>query len=445
MPADAYWGVHTQRAVTNFPISGQKAHPKLIWALGAIKLAAARANQRLRLLDKKRGRVIERAATEVMQGKWNNQFVVDVFQAGAGTPTNMNANEVIANRALQLLGKKRGNYSVLHPNDHVNMSQSTNDVFPSAMRIASLSLLDALVPELKVFESSLRRKSQQFAKIRKSGRTHLQDAVPIMLGQEFGAYATAIGKHVHRIKALGELRRLNLGGTAIGTGINTHPRYCSIVVKELSKITKLRLQSAKDLIEATQSTTDIAELSEVLKLLAIDLTRICNDIRLLASGPNAGINELFLPAVEPGSSIMPGKVNPSMAEMLNMVCYQVIGNDATIAAASAAGQLELNVMMPVIASNVLESITILTNGIREFTKRCVVGIKANKTACEYYFRHSSALATLLTPKIGYDDAAELVKEALKRKKAVLDIIREKKLMSEKELKQLLKNATKPNL
>lgn len=448
VPASAYYGIHTQRALENFPISGWKPHKELIWALGAIKLAAAMTNQKLKMLDAKRANAIRRAAKEVMQGKLDKHFVVDPFEAGAGTPLNMNANEVIANRAIELLKGKKGNYKIVHPNDHVNKCQSTNDVMPTATRLACLKILPELIKQLNNLHAELVVKSRKFINIAKAGRTHLQDAVPITLGQEFSAYAAAIAKRALRIESSKKfLAKTSLGGTAVGTGVNTHPKYRSEVTKQLKKITGYKLEAANNLFEATGFATDFATLSAHLRDLAIDLTKIANDLRLLNSGPRTGINELSLPAVEPGSSIMPGKINPSMAEMLNMVCDQVIGNDTTISTAAQQGQLELNVMMPVIAHDLLESIKILTNAIREFTNRLVKGIKPNKKACEQYYEHSLGLATLLSPKIGYDSAAQLAREALRKGKTIRQLVLDKKLLSKKELDKLLdpKNTTKPGL
>lgn len=448
VPADAYYGIHTQRAVENFPISGLRVHKELIWALGAIKLAAARTNTALKLLDHRKAQVIARAATEVMQGKLNAQFVVDPFQAGAGTPLNMNANEVIANRAIELLKGRKGNYKLVHPNDHVNMSQSTNDVMPTAMRLACLKLLPKLLEASTGLQKALQQKARQFSGIAKSGRTHLQDAVPILLGQEFSAYAVMLAKATHRIAQLRSvLSQVNIGGTAVGTGINTHPRYRAMVVKRLNAITKLKLSSTPNMFESTSSLADFLLLSGTLRSLAVDLSKLSNDLRLLSSGPRTGFVELTLPAVEPGSSIMPGKVNPSMAEMLNMVCDQVLGNDTTISLCAQQGQLELNVMMPVVAHDLLASIKLLTNGIREFTYRCIRGIRANKKACEYYYTHSLGLATLLSPKIGYDRAAKLAQEALKKHKTIRQMVLDKKLLGERELDALLdpKNTTQPKL
>ena len=448
VPAGAYFGIHTQRAVENFQISGATVERELIKSIAIIKLAACRANSSLGLLVKKKARVIERAAREVIAGKWNEQFVVDVFQAGAGTPTHMNVNEVIANRAIELLGGKKGDYRVVHPNDDVNMGQSTNDVFPSAMRITLLFLLNDLRTALKKLEGSLQKKSKEFDMVVKSGRTHLQDAVPIRLGQEIGAWATTIKKQQQLLfEAEKRLRRLNLGGTAVGTGINTHPRYGRLVIKEVRKITKLQLENAPDLIEATQSMGDFVFLSGILREIGVELTRIANDVRLLSSGPRTGLNELILPAVEPGSSIMPGKVNPSMAEMLNMVCFQVMGQDQVIELAGQAGQLELNVMMPLISHNLIQSLKILSNAIAAFEERCVRGIKVNKEACRYYFEYGLGLATLLNPVIGYEKAAEVAQEALREKKTVQQVIVEKGIMSKAKLKKILdpKNVTQPNI
>jgi len=448
VPANAYFGVHTQRAYENFPISGTTEEQEMIRAIAMIKIATCRANASLHLLGKKKANVIERAAKEVGIGKFNDQFVVDVYQAGAGTATHMNVNEVIANRAIELLGGKKGDYTLVHPNDDVNMGQSTNDVFPSAIRIAVLPLIDAVVSSSQKLEKSLLRKAKAFNSILKSGRTHLQDAVPIRLGQEFKAWALTVKKQWQSLlDTKKRIRKLSIGGTAIGTGINTHPKYRSLAIKELRKVTKLKVESATDLIEATQSMEDFLHVSSALREYAVELTRICNDIKLLSSGPRTGMHELVLPAVEPGSSIMPGKINPSMAEMLTMVCFQVMGNDRVIELAAQAGQLELNVMMPLISHNLIQSLKILGNAVREFDERCVRGISANKKSCDYYFEYGLALPTLLNPIIGYEKAAEIAKIALRQDKTVSQVILEKKILTKKQLKKIFdpKRVTKPNI
>lgn len=436
--ADVYYGIQTSRAIENFPISGWKPYPALVTSTVQIKKAAARVNSELRALDSSIAKAIEMAADEVLAGKLRDQFVVDPFQAGAGTSHNMNANEVLANRAIELLGGEKGDYSIVHPNDHVNMAQSTNDVVPTAMRLAALELVDRLTPTLDMLAESFRDRAAQFDGIVKSGRTHLQDATPVRLGQEFGAYATAIHKNANRVaRAADELREVGLGGTAVGTGLNTPPGYRKRIVEELSRITNQKLRMTADYFEAMHSMSPFAGLSAALKTLATDLIRICNDLRLLASGPNTGLAEIELPAVQPGSSIMPGKVNPVIAEMTTMVCFQVIGNDAAIVAAAQAGQLELNVMMPVIAFDLLMSLTILNNATRVLCDRCIVGITANEERCRQYAEHSAALVTALSPKIGYARAAELAKMAISAGKTIREVMIETGEFSSAEVERLL--------
>ncbi len=438
VPDDAYWGAQAQRAVANFPVSGLKAHPKLIWATAAVKRAAAEANRELGKLDPKLADYIVKAAGEVMTGGLNGHFVVDVYQAGAGTSHNMNTNEVIANRALELMGKPRGEYSACHPNDHVNMSQSTNDVFPTAMRVAAIALFEELVQEVQGLANSLRAKSDEFDTTLKSARTHLQDAVPIRLGQEFSGYTLAMEKGATRlISAMTELGELGIGGSAAGTGINTGRRYAPLVVERLREATGLDLRLSPNLFHAMQSQNAILYASGSLRYVAADLVRIANDLRLLSSGPLTGLAEITLPPVQPGSSIMPGKVNPVMAEMLDMVCFQVMGNDQAVSLAVQAGQLELNVMMPVMAHNLLSSAEILKNAIRVFRERCVDGITSNEERCRMYVDKSLGLATALNQHIGYMKATEVAKEALKSGKSVVEVAREKGYLSEDELKTVL--------
>jgi len=439
VPDEAYYGVQTQRAVENFPVSGIHAHPAMIRATVLIKKSAAQVNMRLRQLEKKMGDAIVMASDEILNyqiGK--DQFVVDVFQAGAGTSHNMNTNEVIANRAIEILGGKKGDHSVIHPNDHVNMSQSTNDIIPTAIRLAALDLLSQFLPVLKNLKEAFYTKGKEFDKIIKSGRTHLQDAVPVRLGQEFKAYGKMIEHHERRtIRVMDELMVLGIGGTAVGTGINAHPEYPQKIVEILSKETGFHLKEAEDRFEAMQSMSPFVATSGVLKNLATDLTKIANDLRLMDSGPRTGLSEIRLPPVQPGSSIMPGKVNPSMVEMLNMVCYYVMGQDLTITLASQAGQLELNVMMPLIAFSLLYTIEILMNGVKAFTKKCIVGIKANEERCREYAERSVALVTALNPHIGYQKAAEAAKEAIATGKPIREVIEEKGFLSRRELEHVL--------
>lgn len=439
VPDEAYYGAQTQRAVENFPISGGRLHRQMVRTIGLVKLAAAEVNMALGDLPAKIGSRIAEAAEEVANGKWDSQFVVDAFQAGAGTSFNMNANEVIANRALELLGKPRGDYGTIHPNDEVNMSQSTNDVFPTAIRLAALVLIrDRLLPGLTSLEEELRKKAAEFDGIVKAGRTHLQDAVPIRLGQEFGGYAQAVADGIDAIKSAARgLRRLGIGGTAVGTGINTHPKYRERVIRRLRELTGLPLQPAGNLFEVTQSAADLARVSAALRGLALELIRISNDLRLLGSGPRTGLAEINLPAVQPGSSIMPGKVNPSMAEMLAMVCFEVVGNDLTIAMATQAGQLDLNVMTPVIAHDLLQSIEILGNASLMVATSCVRGITANEARCGEYAEKSVALVTALSPRIGYAKAAEIVKEAVNTDKSLLEVARNRLELTEEDLRKVL--------
>jgi len=438
LPADVYYGIQTARAIENFPISGWKPYPSLVTATVQIKKAAARVNSSLGVLKPHIATAIETAADEVLGGNLRDQFVVDPFQAGAGTSHNMNANEVLANRATELLGGEKGDYSVVHPNDHVNMGQSTNDVFPTAMRLAALELTGDLTRTLEQLSSAFRKKATEFDHIVKSGRTHLQDAVPIRLGQEFGAYATAVEKNRSRTAAAAdELREVGLGGTAVGTGLNAVPGYRARVVEELSLITGQPLRATGDYFEAMQSMSAFVGLSGALRTLATDMIRIANDLRLLSSGPNTGLAEINLPAVQPGSSIMPGKVNPVIAEMTDMVCFQVMGNDLVIATAAQAGQLELNTMMPVIAFNLLMSLTILNNALMVLRERCIEGITANEERCRWYVEHSVSLVTALNPKIGYARAAEIAKRAMAKGKTIRETIQEEGLLTNEELTEVM--------
>ncbi|MBP2672787.1 MAG: aspA [candidate division NC10 bacterium] len=438
VPAEAYYGVQTVRALENFPISGFRAHPALVVATAQVKLAAAQANVALGRLSPTVGNAIAAAAREVMGGRWQEQFVVDVYQAGAGTSHNMNTNEVLANRALELLGEARGRYSVVHPNDHVNMAQSTNDVFPTAMRLAALARLHSLLQALDGLENALSERARLFDGVVKAGRTHLQDASPIRLGQEFGGYATAVAAHQAAIAETRQaLRSVGLGGTAVGTGMNSHPDYRRLVIAGLGEVTGEPLVAAPDPFDAMQSMRPFAAVSGALRALCLDLIRICNDLRLLASGPRTGLAEISLPAVQPGSSIMPGKVNPVMAEMLTMVCFQVVGHDVTIAMAAQAGQLELNVMMPVIAHALLQSLDILAHGIAAFTSRCVAGIQADTERCRRYAEETMALVTALTPRIGYERAAALAGEAWSSGRSVREVAAAQGLLTPAELSELL--------
>ena len=420
VPSNALYGAQTQRAIENFPISGLKPRQAFIWSMGMIKRAAAEVNKDLGLLDSEKANAIIQAAQEVTDGKWNKQFVVDPFQAGAGTSHHMNVNEVIANRATQLLGGALGEYRV-HPNDHVNMAQSTNDVIPTAIRLGCLWRLDELLNALKNLSGALNTKASEFDDIVKSGRTHLQDAVPIRLGQEFGAYAKAIERDAERIQyAAKGLSRLGIGGTAVGSGLNAHPDYHRQMVSKLSALTTLKLTESDNLFESMQSMADAAAFSSSMRTLALTLIRIANDFRLLSSGPATGLDEIRLPAVQPGSSIMPGKVNPVMAEMLDMAMFQAIGCDMTIALATQAGQLELNVMMPVIAYDLFEMMQLMIGSVQAFTERAVRGITANRAKAEGWLAQNPIVVTALNPLIGYSQGAELVKEAAARDMTIHD-------------------------
>ncbi len=439
VPNKAYYGVQTLRASENFPISGIRPKKAFIRATALVKLASAEANISLGLLDGKRGLAIRKAALEVLSGGFDDEFIVDVYQAGAGTSHNMNANEVIANRANELLGGRRGDYSIVHPNDHVNMSQSTNDTMPTALRLAALTSSEGLINALEALESALKRKSKEFDRVIKSGRTHLQDAVPVRLGQEFGSYASAVKGSIERIlEAGGGLKKIGLGATAAGTGINTHPKYRDTVLKALSKASGIKgLRKAPDTFEALNSMADFAHFSGALRCAAVELLRIANDLRLLASGPATGLAEIRLPAVQPGSSIMPGKVNPVMAEMLNMVCFQVMGNDLAVMMAAQAGQLELNVMLPVINYNILQSIEILSTAVAAFTERCIEGIEADEKRCRDLFERSVGLATVLNRIIGYENAATVAKESARTSRTVKEVVIGRGILTEAQWKRLL--------
>ncbi|MFQ5480344.1 MAG: aspartate ammonia-lyase [Thermodesulfobacteriota bacterium] len=449
VPEKAYYGAQTARAIKNFPISGIPPEPQFIKATAMVKKAAAGANSSLGLHSRKKANAIKKAADEIIRGRLHDQFVIDVYQAGAGTSHNMNANEVIANRAIEILGGQRGEYNILHPNDDVNMGQSTNDTFPTFMRIAALLSLPALTGALSELIKNLQAKAADFNEIIKSGRTHLQDAVPVTLGSEFAAYASIVSSSLTRIEAAGEdLKRIGLGGTAVGTGLNTAPAYRTKALRELSKVSGIKgLKKTKggESFTYLSSMGDFLNFSGTLRGLAVGLVKIANDLRLLSSGPRTGIGEIKLPAVQPGSSIMPGKVNPVMAEMLNMVCFQVIGNDTAITTAAQAGQFELNVMGPVINYNILQSMKILTSAATSFTKRCLQGIKAVPARCLTNFEGSVALATLLNPLIGYEKAALVAKESEKTGRSVREIVIERGLMDEKTWKKMLspKKVTRP--
>ena len=438
VPMSALYGVQTERARQNFPISGLLPQPAFVDAVVWIKKAAALTHKETKRLEAKLADAIIRAADEVLGGQHRDQFVVDPYQAGAGTSHNMNCNEVLANRANELLGGKRGEYKPVHPNDHVNMAQSTNDVIPTAIRLGALSLVPALLAALDRLAAAFLAKGKAFDSILKSGRTHLQDATPIRLGQEFTAYGHTVQRNRERIAhATDDLRDLGIGGTAVGTGLNAEPSYPTLMVKHLRAISGLELREGSDRVQLMQSLGDAAAVSGALRTYAVDLGKIANDLRLLASGPRTGFAEIQLPAVQPGSSIMPGKVNPSIAEMVNMVCFQAIGNDVTIAAAAEAGQLELNVMMPLVAHNLFGAITLLTNASRVLAERCVEGIEADREMCAHWLERSPALVTALAPKIGYAEAAKLAKEAVAQNITVRELVIKKGLLKGKELEEVL--------
>jgi len=449
VPADALFGAQTQRAVENFPISNLRFPREFIQALGLVKLAAARANMDLGLLDHDIGNAIVSAAKETADGKLDRHFVLDIFQTGSGTSTNMNANEVIANRAIQMLGGHVGDKKPVHPNDHVNMGQSSNDVIPAAMHVAVFDSIEhRLIPALRKLQKALNLKAGEFDSVVKIGRTHLQDATPVRLGQEFGGYARQVRLGISRLEKLREtLGELPLGGTAVGTGINTHPKFAARAIHHLSKLTGLNLREAGNHFEAQSAKDSIVEASGTLKTIAVSLTKIASDIRLLASGPRCGIGEITLPETQPGSSIMPGKVNPVIAESVLMAAAQVIGNDLTITIGGQAGILELNLMMPVMAHNILESIRLLAASATNLTERCILGIQANKERCNELVEKSLAMCTALAPEIGYDAAASIAEEAYKTGQTVRQIATAKKILPAKRLREILDplRMTKPGI
>jgi len=439
VPGNALYGAQTQRAAENFPISNLRFPREFIRALGLIKVSAARANMDLGLLEKKIGDAIVKASQEVIDGKLDEHFVLDIFQTGSGTSTNMNANEVISNRAIQILGGVLGSKKPVHPNDHVNMGQSSNDVIPSAMHVAAMESIErSLIPALRKLQRSLAAKAKEFDSIVKIGRTHLQDATPVRLGQEFGGYARQMQLGIRRLEKLRDmLGELPLGGTAVGTGINTHPKFAAKAIQHLSKLTNLKFREAEDHFEAQGAKDAIVEASGVLKTIAASLTKIANDIRWLGSGPRCGIGEIHLPETQPGSSIMPGKVNPVIAESVLMAAAQVIGNDLAVTIGGQAGVFELNVMMPVMAHNILESIRLLAASANNFADRCISGIDANRERCNEMVEKSLAMCTALAPEIGYDAAAAIAKESYKTGKTVREIAARKKILSPKRLNEIL--------
>ncbi len=438
VPSDAMYGVQTLRAVQNFPISGIRPLPAFVDAVIRIKRAAALTHKETGRLEPRLADAIVAAADEVLGGKWRDQFVVDVYQAGAGTSHNMNINEVLANRANEMLGSERGKYTPVHPNDHVNMAQSTNDVIPTAIRIACLAELPKLRDAIQSLIDALASKGREFNGIVKAGRTHLQDAMPIRLGQEFTAFAGTLARNLKRVnEAADYLRDLGIGGSAVGTGVNVEPAYPALMVKHLNLMMDGHLRVGTDRIQLMQSMGDAAAFSAAMKVLALDLSKIASDLRIMVSGPRTGLDEITLPAVQPGSSIMPGKINPSIAEMVNQVCFQIVGLDACVAAASEHGQLELNVMMPVIAYNVLLAEHILSTASRTFAEKCVVGIEANAAQCAYWVERSAALATALAPQIGYAKAADISKRSVKEGVLIRDLVKREHVLPDAEIDDVL--------
>jgi fumarate hydratase class II len=449
IPAHRLYGAQTQRARENFPISDLRFDRRFLRALGAVKRAAAAVNRELGLLDAERAEAIRRAATEMMQGELDEHFVLDVFQTGSGTSTNMNANEVLANRAIQILGGEVGSRDPVHPNDHVNLGQSSNDVIPTACHVSALvALEEELVPSLVGLRDALAEKAEEFDDVPKAGRTHLQDATPIRLGQEFSGYASQVEHGLERVARLrGALGELAIGGTAVGTGMNTHPEFGRRVSARLSETFGVAFREAENHFEAQAARDAMVEASGALKTVAVSLTKIANDVRWLSSGPRTGIGEIRLPAVQPGSSIMPGKVNPVMAESVCQVAAQVIGNDAAVTAGGQAGNFELNVMIPVMAHNLLQSIAILANVSREFTGRCVRGIEADRERCRRNAESTAALATALAPEIGYDQAAEVAKRSLREDRTLREVVLDAGLLDEETLERILdfRTMTEPGI
>jgi len=441
VPADAYYGVHTLRAVENFPITGLpiSIYPELVRALASIKQAAAVTNRELGLLDARRAEAIVKACEEVREGKLHEQFVVDVIQGGAGTSTNMNANEVIANRALEILGYEKGDYAQLHPNEHVNMSQSTNDVYPTSLKVAGHFGIFQLIDAMEVLRQAFHEKALEFADVLKMGRTQLQDAVPMTVGQEFSTYVVMLEEDIARLKeAVLLIREINLGATAIGTGINAHPDYARLVCQHLTEITGIALLTAPNLVEATQDCGAFVQLSGVLKRVAVKLSKVCNDLRLLSSGPRAGLGEINLPPMQAGSSIMPGKVNPVIPEVVNQIAYEVIGNDLTITFAAEAGQLQLNAFEPIIAHSLFKSVTHLRAGCLTLAERCVKGITVNREALRESVRNSIGLVTALNPYVGYANATQIAQEALASGQSVYNLVLDKGLLTKAQLDEILR-------
>jgi aspartate ammonia-lyase len=446
VPDNVFYGIHTCRSLENFSGAGEPLPAELVHAMVQLKWACARANHDLGLLNEEKTNAIGAACQKILAGGHDDQFPVDVFQAGSGTSSNMNVNEVIANMAAIELGGQPGDRHLVHPNDDVNKGQSTNNIFPSGIRVAAVTLTDTLLDALQELIAALEEKADSFKDVIRSGRTHLQDAVPEMMGQAFAAWARALQKDVARVEAARDrLLEIGAGGNAIGTGVNTKPAFRPAIARELGAITGKAYRPAENGIEITQFLTDMADASAALRLVATDIGKLCNDLRLLASGPNTGLAEVILPAVEPGSSIMPGKINPSICEAANMACMQVMGNDHAVQLAAAAGQLELNTHMPVTGYNLIRSFGILTRTARMLASKCISGIEVDRARCERYFETSGGLGTVLNPKLGYDKVAELVKHSLRTKKTAKDLVIERGIMTEAEFDELVARSTAPNL
>ena len=438
VPIDAYYGVQTLRAIENFPITGYRIHPALIKCMAIVKKAAALANAKIGELEKDKAEAIAKAADDVISGKLNDWFLVDPIQGGAGTSINMNTNEVIANRALEIMGESKGNYKVISPNSHVNMAQSTNDAFPTAAHLTIVMLLDELIEVMKEMQDMMLKKSKEFDGIIKMGRTHLQDAVPIRLGQEFKAHAAVVGRDIKRLSIAREnMLVVNMGATAVGTGLNAEPEYIKEVIKQLCEISGLTVKGAEDLVDGTQNCDSYLEVSALLKVCMTSMSKICNDLRLMASGPRCGLFELNLPPRQPGSSIMPGKVNPVMAEVINQIAFQVIGNDVTVTMGVEAGQFELNVMEPVFVFNVIQSLTIMANGFRVFTKYLLKDLTANPDRMKAYVENSVGIVTAINPHVGYETAAKLAREAYVSGKPIRELILRDKVLTEEEINVIL--------
>ncbi len=444
VPEAAYYGIHTCRSLHNFDAAGEPVPIEIVQGMVRLKWACARANRAMGLLSDDKAAAIERACRKILDGGYDDQFPVDVFQAGSGTSSNMNVNEVVGNLAAEELGGKPGDRHLVHPNDDVNKGQSTNNIFPSGMRVAAVTLTDPLLEAVGLLVDALEKKAEEYKDVIRSGRTHLQDAVPETMGQAFAAWAHALVKDMRRLEAARDrVLEIGAGGNAIGTGVNTKTGFRTLIARELSEITGKSFRPAENGIEMTQYLTDLADVSSVLRMIAMDIGKLCNDLRLLASGPNTGLAEMVLPAVEPGSSIMPGKINPSICEAANMACVQVMGNDHAVQWAASAGQLELNTHMPVTGCNLVRSFLILTRTARMLTDKCVSGIQVNVERCARYFEVSGGLPTILNPILGYDKVAELVKESVLTKKSLKELVLEKRIVDEDQFETLLKQSTGP--